>query len=288
MKRSPAAGAALALGVAVSGLFATTVGPATVAPATASVQGLLDDAALSGVFTGGRLPAGTLHVSIKEGDWRELPEGGSFELYPVPADGVHISGDTWWVSLDPASVPAKFVASDGQVDFMIEGHDPASGDAVFHTVSAQRVTSLAGDLTRWVRADAPIQDGWMSLPGLPSTQPMNTAAAPTVPVFGGADAGSDNLEADMNTSTVIPDTGELTGIPLELIKSPTGSVADDGGSTDYGSLLPTPDSLASVDTAAAAPYNCQEISGYRGDLQTTIATGYPSGATSPASPTPRP
>jgi hypothetical protein len=29
--------------------------------------------------------------------------------------------------------------------------------------------------------------------------------------------------------------------------------------------------------SAAAPYNCQEISGYRRDLDTTIATGYPVG-----------
>jgi hypothetical protein len=116
------------------------------------------------------------------------------------------------VSLDPATVPSKFVAPDGQIDFLIEAHDPASGTAAFHTVSARRVSNVLDDLTDLLRADAPIPTGWIALPGLPAKEAPASPSAAAAPTLGGTDAGSDNLEADMNTSTIIPDTGELLGI----------------------------------------------------------------------------
>lgn len=241
---------------------------------------IAQNAVLSGSFVRGQLPAGALSVSIKEGDWRDLPEGSSFELYPVPAEDIHVADGTWAVSLDPASIPSKFVARDGQVDFLIEGHDPASGMATFHTVSAMRVKSLIDATTALLRADDPVPTGWVALPGLPSADPSVPAVA-TEPTLG-TDPGTDELEADeldidMNTSTVIPDPGELTGIPLELIKDPAGSAVDDDGAADTSFLLARPDAVDAAMTSTTAPNNCREISGYRYGAQTTVATGYPVG-----------
>jgi hypothetical protein len=233
-------------------------------------------AVLSGTVTGGQLPVGSLSVSIKQGDWRDLAPGTTFALYPVPSNDVHIAGNTWAVSLDPATIPSKFVAPDGQVDFMLEAHDAETGLAAYHTVSAQRVLNLVSGLTNLIPAGDPVPIGWTPSGGSASLRPSAPPVEVSAPQFGGADAGTDNLEANMNTSTAVPDTGELTGIPLELIKDPTGSAVDDGGTTDAGTFLPSPET---VDVNVAAPGNCQEIdpSRYRADIQTTIATGYPVG-----------
>lgn len=115
MRSAPLAGAAMALCVVASGLF--TASESAVSPANAAASNLLSGASLSGTIAGGELPAGSLTVSIKQGNWRDLPQGSSFELYPVAARDIQIVGNTWSVSLDPATIPAKFVAADGQLDF---------------------------------------------------------------------------------------------------------------------------------------------------------------------------
>ena len=208
-----------------------------------------------------------------------MPVGSSFALWPVPASDVHVSESAWSVSLDPLSIPQQFIAPDGQVDFILEAHDTASGQAAYHTVSARPVLSNLSGLTNWLTADAAIPTGWSALQGTASlADAADNVSEPTPPPLGGTDAGSDNLEAegiDATTAAVSPDLGELTGIPLELIKDPTGALSDgDGGGTSVGTLLPSPDSL---NLPVTAPSNCQEISGFRSDLMTTIATGYPVG-----------
>lgn len=221
---------------------------------------------------GGALPADSLHVSIKQGDWRDLPEGSSFELYEVPQKNIHVTGATWSMTLDPETVPSRFVAPGGQVDFILEAHDPASGTAGFHTVSATRVKSLLDGATGWLSADAPLPTGWVALSGAPSTE--TRAATPEVSTpTPGTDPGTDALEAH-ESQTIIPDTGELAGIPFELVQDPTGSAVDDEGAADTSFLLSKP---AALDVSTSAPGNCREISGYRYDAQTTIATGYPVG-----------
>lgn len=234
---------------------------------------LNSDIALSGTFVGGEFAADLLTVGIKQGDWRDLPEGSSFEVYQVPQEGVHASGSSWWVTLDPITVPNRFVASDGQVDFLIEGHDPASGASAYHTVSALRISDVISRGTGWLRAGATIPTGWVALPGLAPASTPASAPAPAQPILG-TDPGTDDLEVNDQSMTTAVDTGALSGIPLEILSEPSSVASDDGQTGDTDFLLAKP-SIADFSMKKTAPWNCQEIAGNRGDIQTTIATGYP-------------
>lgn len=232
------------------------------------------DVVLSGTIDGAEIDSSSLLVGVKQGNWRTLPEGSSFEIYQVPPEQVRVVGDSWSVSLDPLAVPAEFVAPDGQVDFIIEAHAD-SGAAAFHTVSARRITELGTEVTGWLRAGAVLPDGWTALPGLaaPASAPASAvdASAPQL----GTGPGTDEMEST-DTSTASLDVGELGGIPLEVLETPTGMPADDGQGTDTSFLLARPPAT-DVSMRSSAPWNCNEVSGYRRELQTTIATGYPVG-----------
>ncbi len=104
MRTSIIGSAFLALCLVAVGASAQAAGPLEVAtPSGISPSSLLDDVALSGTIEGGQLTADSLLVGIKEGNWRDLPEGSSFEIYQVPTDQVHVTGDTWSVTLNPAT-----------------------------------------------------------------------------------------------------------------------------------------------------------------------------------------
>lgn len=175
----------------------------------------------------------------------------------MPPEQVHDAGDTWSVILDPLALPARFVAPDGQVDFIVEAHDD-TGAAAFHTVSAQRISELGTDVTGWLRAGAALPDGWVTLPGLPTTPSPDTtdAGAPQL----GTGAGTDEMEATDTTTAAAIDAGELSGIPLELLSAPGAMPDDDGQVGDTSFLLAKPPA-ADVSMQSSVPWICREISG---------------------------
>jgi hypothetical protein len=141
---------------------------------------------LGGTFVGGQPTPETFLVGIKEGDWRDLPEGSEFELHQLPSSSLTLGEGTWSVAADPRAIPSRFVSPDGQVDFLIHATDPQTKAAAFHTVSALRVSNLTDGTVGLLRASAAIPDGWVAVPGLPSSvaPTVTDAVAPSPPLLG--------------------------------------------------------------------------------------------------------
>ncbi|MCW2842504.1 MAG: hypothetical protein JWN22_420 [Nocardioides sp.] len=233
---------------------------------------------LGGTFVGGQPTPETFLVGIKEGDWRDLPEGSEFELHQLPSSSLTLGEGTWSVAADPRAIPSRFVSPDGQVDFLIHATDPQTKAAAFHTVSALRVSNLTDGTVGLLRASAAIPDGWVAVPGLPSSvaPTVTDAVAPSPPQLGEGDAGSDDLEVEETSVNAAVNLAELQGIPLQFLTAPTAVANDEGQTGDTSFLLAKP-AATDVSMKSTAPWNCREISGYRRNLQTTIATAYPVG-----------